>query len=458
MLRTRSIAHRWPARTADRCFAVAAGLFAGAYGWIVHRAGIHQITDSDLYRRIATEPFGFGVVFENKRPPLYPLIIRLCGGDLRLVVALQMAAYFGAWVLLGWTLYRPLRDAKRPGRALCLVACVFTAALYPEFAGWNHLVMTESLSLSGLVAELALIARATLNGDRRSLLLAACLLAAGALLRDTSLYLCLGMLLPVAVLTVRRAVPPGAAAGAALVLLAGSLSVQWSSDHVHHNPFAARWVFPMLNVVGQRILPDPVATADFAAHGMPVGPTLLSMRGRFAHEGRIPNQFWIDPELQGFRDWLVADGRSTYAGFLVRHPGFTLRRLWLDRADLFQATNYRLTAYPDTRYGPDALAGRSLYYDTNLPPRIPLLAAYAVGGLGSAALVASGMWRHDRRRLTAGLVTGSLFLLLFPLAVLAEHGDTMETARHAVMIPAQAVVVALLCVFLALLPDPAIRR
>ena len=424
-------------------------VFVACYAWILHGAGVREITDTALYRTLAAQPLSFVGVFANQRPLLYPLIIRLFGENDRIVVAVQILAYLGSWGALAWIFYRALLDQARPWLATGLAAVTFYVALYPDFAGWNHLIMTESLSLSGLVLMAVLLVRFLQDRRARDLLLLACVAMASSLLRDVNGYFALFLLLPLAVFAWRRMARPGILLLSGAILVFSAAFMNWSADRPFSDRMAARWIFPMLDDIGREILPDPKAVKYFRAHGMPMNDALRGMAGKYAFEGKYDWQFALDPELQAFRTWLVNDGKSVYMRFLISHPRYTLGHVWRDREDLFQAFDYRLDPYPDTRYTPALPATERLSYDTALPPRVPLVVAYAVAIFGSVAMIAAGILQDRRRVLDAGCVLGAFTLMLLPLAIVVEHGDSMETARHAVSIPAQASLAALMVLFLA---------
>ena len=432
----------------DPPFAALVLVFATTYLWITRHAGVREITDTVLYRRIAAEPIGFAALFENMRPPLYPVIIRLCGNHPHIVVGLQILAYFAAWLFLAWTFYRPLRDAGRPIIAALLSAATFYAALYPDFAGWTLLIMTESFSLSALVVSVALLLRAALYRRSHDMLLAAALCIANALLRDANAYLALCFMLPIALLAQRRFLPFRTAFLAVLLLAASAWLSNWSSDHVNHTAMRSRWVYPMLDIIGRRILPDPEATRYFAAHGMPISADVRAMSGDFAYQGHYTyQQFIADPKLEAFRQWLAARGKQTYLRYLLAHPRMAVQEVWQDRADLFQAFGYRQDPYPDTRYAPDLPADQTLAYDTALPPRVPLVIAYLIGGFGSLAFCIAAALRRESHKLSLFMLTTSLYAIIPLFACVVELGDCMETARHAAMIPELAVLVSLAVVF-----------
>ena len=82
-----------------------------------------------------------------------------------------------------------------------------------------------------------------------------------------------------------------------------------------------RWVRATMNVVGQKVLPDPDMRAYFAEHGMPITPALMERSGKTYWDDN--SAFKNDPELQEFRDWLYEDGQSTYIQFLLSRPLWT---------------------------------------------------------------------------------------------------------------------------------------
>jgi hypothetical protein len=271
------------------------------------------------------------------------------------------------------------------------------------------------------------------------------------LARDFNGYFSLFLLFPLSLLVLRHVARPVTALAAATLLVVSYGFMTWSSDHVHDDPMEGRWVFPMLDDIGQRILPDKAATQYFEARGMPMNDTLRSMTGKLAFEGEYPWQYYRDPNLQGFRDWLGRHSKTVYLEYLFSHPGYTVRRVWDDRQDVFQAFDYRLDPYPDSRYDTALPPDLRLTYDTNLPPRVPLVVAYVFGGIGSIILICIGGLRRSDAILDAGLLTAALFAMLLPLSIVVDHADTMETARHSVSLPAQAVLVSLTVAFFALI-------
>src|SRR5258706_2355896 len=84
-----------------------------------------------------------------------------------------------------------------------------------------------------------------------------------------------------------------------------------------------RWQYPLMNVIGQRMLVDESRTAFFAANGMPTDAKVMRFRGDFAHSHG--NAIFRDADMAYFRDWLDARGKATYVYFLLSHPGDSLR-------------------------------------------------------------------------------------------------------------------------------------
>jgi len=182
--------------------------------------------------------------------------------------------------------------------------------------------------------------------------------------------------------------------------------------------YSGRWVTPFVNVIGQRILPDPERIGYFAERGMPVTPAVMRLSGQFAwSQDRL---FYNDPELEELREWVRTRGKQTYIRFLLTHPVRTILEPLRD-SDALMAPE--LKAYRSSGFSPVLQGGMSevVYVDK----WVPLL---WVVGLGLAVwLIVT-----DRNGAWKVLVVPMLLIgLAYPHALVAWHGDASEVSRHA---------------------------
>lgn len=241
---------RAPGR-ADLPFIAATALFLAVFITLYWQAGLRRVGDSGAYALIAASPLDAAGLL--RRPPLYPLLLRALGGGGVALVRLQGAAYAAAWIFFARSVTRGLA----PAAAAAVALLAYYAALWPDFAGWTPIMLTESLSVSLSVAAIAVLVRLSSGGTWRGIGALVLLCAANTLLRDLNGAAALLLVLPLGVLVAARRIwrAAGAAAMAGLlgcaVLVAVTAALPAGQDRM-----ARRFVFPLLNVMGQRVLPD----------------------------------------------------------------------------------------------------------------------------------------------------------------------------------------------------------
>jgi hypothetical protein len=176
-----------------------------------------------------------------------------------------------------------------------------------------------------------------------------------------------------------------------------------------------RQQFCLVNVLLQRILPDPEYTAWFIKQGMPVDNSILQWKGQWASSEEF--KLFKDNRYEPFMDWVLCRGTVTYARFLIEHPAYTFRPLVKNLPELF---SYNLTLYAGLP--PDKLCLRLLYA---LLPATSLLFAAALSLFSLRAATA-----YKRPICILPLI---LLLSAFCNALFVYHADAMEVPRHALM-------------------------
>ncbi len=398
-------------------FALLTALFLVIY-WVAARdAQVHPGGDTTAFEEVARNQLSWATIFSTQRPPIYPALFRLLDFSRPAVAAVQVAAYVAAWVFLAGSLGRG---------SLPVAACVFYVALYPGFAAWNHVLMSESLATSLSVVAFAFLVR-LMEGQGWALWPFVAVMCLKCFLRgfDSVLgLLYLPLLIGAAAL---HRVSWRALVVACLAFVACFAFVNRTTGGLPDSV----WYFALVNNIGTRVLPDPGWLAYFAAHGMPVNAALLSMTGELAHEQNL--RFFRDPDLADFRLWVIAHGRSAYTGYLLSHPGLIFARLWQHRSEVFLAGTFPYEVYFDPGYR------------LNVPPWPPFSAIYTAGTLGASALGAL-LWRGrvpPALALPCWTAVG-LWLMLLPIALCIYHADAGEISRHALPLILQAALSLLL--------------
>ena len=375
-----------------------------------------ETADTPSYLRVSGEAFLSREFWANARPPMFPLLLKAYAADKIKVASFQAAFSIFAWGMLALSLAYSLKGLLRP----IAFGLILTLSIDRHIAGWDVVMLTESLSVSLMVLFLAAwlwLLRSWSWGKVVALSLVA---FPWAFTRDTNGWILLmiaGLILLGVFFFKARRRYLAVAFVFVLIFALSNLSANWGH----------RWVFPFQNVLAQRILPDQRAVAFFADCGMPVTPQLLDLAGGFANsEDRA---FYLDPALESYRTWLYANGKSCYMRWLFSRPLTSLREPWTDFARLL--TFEDVSAFYPQRYEPllPWYAERILY------PRDAVL--WLWGLTTFAALVA--VWKKAWRMNEAWVVFIGLCLLIYPHLFIVWHGDVLGTNRHALTVSLQFV-------------------
>jgi hypothetical protein len=385
-----------------------------------------ELADTQIYARISTQPILGPDFLGVDRPFVFPLLLQMVHQDFVAAAVIQLSLTILAWGILAWLISNSL---QRAWLRLFSFVTILALSLVRHLAGWDFVMMTESLSLSSFVLLMA-SGIWLLQGWRADKVIALLLVAfLFAFTRDTNAYL-LAMfagLLLFAVLF--RWVEPKAlivAVAFVFIFFINNLSADTSE----------RWVFPLVNVVGKRILPYAATVESFESCGMPVTPELLGLADSFAN-GQ-DRAFFNDPALEGFRAWVRENGKSCYARWLLTNPVRTIGEA--------------LREFDGLIYFEDVGGYFSRRYIDILPSRVErlLYPVYLVTWLwimlAVAALIAivRRAWRDNV--LWAAFIMLSLTIL--PHLFITWHGDAMAPHRHAVCVGLQLALTTWLLIFL----------
>jgi hypothetical protein len=379
---------------------------------LLQNAGVAPaiLPDSEEYLAIAarhslTAPeFWIGA-----RLPGYPLFLKALQGSVTAVVGVQIAVYLSAWTLLAWRVFGVL--SSRPLR-IAGAAAIFLLALLPSVASWNHIVMTESLTLSLLARMMAAALRAARSMSRLDVAFAAVLGCAYVSLRDTN-ALHAGMIGALLLAAARwTGAPVRAGIAAATLIVVAALGIA-STGYGPLNQ--QRWVLPLTNVYAMRILASPELTVAFAGRGMPHSDDVARQAGRpmFRFERTTP--------VFEFRDWVRRSGRAEYARYLATHPAYLVGAVWQARSEVMLGTADSEIAY----YASPGFRRSVLF--PHAPPTSWILALVVTGAL------AVGAWLTMRRQaaITPELAAASIVIVsAVALIVLSFHADGYEVPRH----------------------------
>jgi len=371
--------------------------------------------DTVGYMQMATLPVWDGHFLAGQRPFVVPLVYQLLGRDPALIADFQSGFALVSWAILAGAVASMIQS-----RWLKPVAfgVVLGFSLSKEVTAWDRVLLSESVALSLMVLFVASWLRLLRSWRWPKVLVVVATGFLWACAREPNAYvLCvLSVLLAVAVAT-GHAGRPCLAIAVTFALIGAANDVSSSRGQ--------RWVYPFLNVMAQRILPDAERTAYFREHGMPVSPRLLSFAGKWANsEDRA---LFEDPSLADFRDWMHHRARAMYAGFLISHP-LTLfgEPLWHIRQLLRPSMDF----YAAPAFSPPLPQSIDWLFTFSRDLRYLYLGGAVI--IGFAVLVA----RRDGLS-PVWVVPFSLLLFTYPVAVLTWHGDAMGVDRHTLQFAVQ---------------------
>jgi len=373
------------------------------------------LADTTAYERISREPIGSVDLWAASRPVMFPLLLKAAQQDFDRAAAFQLALSIPAWGVLALMVSRFLRH---PALQVAGFAVVLLFSLERHIAGWDFVMMSESLSITTIILFTA--ACLWLLEGWHLIKVAAVLLAALllAFTRDTNAWVLLALAALMVVAVAARWTKPKTlvlAGGLALIFMLGNASANRGN----------RWVFPLGNLLTQRVLPDSSALSYFESCGMPVSPALLQLAGKYANSD--DQAMFGGPELESFRLWLYQHGKGCYMGWLVSSAG---QQAW---AALYQTGSLisfdTVDRFFSNRYAP------------LLPPQVGAILypeRFTLWIWGFSTLVAViAVWKRAWRINALWAAFICLNLLVFPHLFLTWHGDAMAPDRHALSVGVQ---------------------
>jgi hypothetical protein len=383
------------------------------------------LADTAFYFSISQQPV-FDIQFWGRRPFVFPLLLKVLKQDISLTSSIQLGFSIIAWGLLALLISVSIRTIWLKPLAFGMILAL---SLVRHLAGWNFVLLTESLSISLFVLFLALGIWLS-HGWRIDKVVA--LSVAGMFLaftRDTNSYL--------------------------LLMLAGMLFVgflfRWSKPRVlilavfflftfllvnYNSEIGRRWSFPFNNIMGRRILPSPQALSYFESCGMPVTPELLAMTGEYA--GGQDKAFFDSPALEEYRAWLGEYAKTCYIKWLLFRPVQSVTQSLGQFQELIAFNE--VEGFLARKYDPII----PWFIEPFIYPVKFIIPLWAV--LTTIALFA--VWK---RAWNINPLWGIYILLSLPILphlFIIWHGDVMNPHRHALSVGLQLALCFWMAVFL----------
>ena len=351
----------------------------------------------------------------GERPLLTPLILWAVGGGIREFVLVQTFLYFVATAILCFVLVRIFNS--NIARAISII-CILSVATQSRYALWNSHLLSESLSMSTTLLSISAYLWYSHARTQRSITLAWIATALWMLARDSNTAVIAFIIFSILVALIiqkNRNIKnssKGFRIGIVALLLIGSFAYIGQSR-------SGRADFPVMNNIGQRVLPNPQLLNWYADRGMPISEALLERTGKSAFDDQW--KMLNEPELESFREWARDKGQFWQMVSFIRFAPH-----WID-----QSTK--------------GLDGRLAYdyrdYDTfEMSQKLPDGSWFGIGGPQSnqalfiwlmLAMISIALLWRSRNRIRATILT-ILLLSSFVDYFISWVGDSVEVNRHLV--------------------------
>lgn len=387
-----------------------------------------ELADTVSYLRISNVPIMNVNFWGDGRPFVFPLLLKIAGQDVKLASALQLGFSILAWGLLALTVSVSLRTIWL---GLFSFGILLALSLVPHLASWDFTILTESLSVSWFVLFLALGIWLIFEWHSYKVL-ALCITALFfAFTRDTNAYL----LLMLAGLLI-TAVLFRWAQSRVLILAAFFLFTFFISNLT--SDIGARWIFPLNNIIGRRVLSNAQALDYFESCGMPVTMELLALEGEFANGN--DRAFYTNPALEAYRLWLGEHGKFCYMKWLLKDPLYNVGESLSQFQGLIAFGT--LDKFFARRYDPiiPYFAEPFLY-----PVKFTFFIWFVLTAVALAAI-----WKRAWTIHPLWGIYILLCLLIVPHLFIVWHGDAMAPERHALSVGLQLALTLWLFIFLVL--------
>jgi hypothetical protein len=373
------------------------------------------IEDTTAYLRISRENILSQRFWADARPFVFPLLLKLTGQNLPLTSFIQLIFSVFSWGCLDFLFADFLRNNWMKVISFNVLLAL---SLVRHFASWDYMIMTESLSLSFFVLFLACGIWLIKGWSRTKAVVFIIVGMLFAFVRDTNAYVLLflsGLILFAVLLHWIQT--------HSLVFVFSFVGFfilsSWTSD------LGARWVFPLNNNIGRRVLPSEQAVRFFEKCGMPITPGLMSLAGEFANgQGRA---FYNDPSLERYRSWLHSKGKTCYMMHLLGDlPGNSIAVI---NQFEFLMTYSKIHATLAPGYDPVI----PFFLEIFIYPTGNILWLWIL--ITGAALIL--LWRRQWRENPVWGVYVLLCLLIFPHLFVTLFGDAMAPERHSLSVGLQ---------------------
>ncbi len=388
-----------------------------------------ELADTVAYLRISREPLQSQKFWGDARPFVFPLFLKISQQDVSSAAVLHLGFSILAWAFLAFAISASFRS---PNLNLFSFSIILALSLARHLASWDYVMMTESLSISFFILFLAAGIWLIQGWHIYKLILLILVSFFLAFTRDTNAYLLLMLAGMLTFAVIFRWARPQVLIPAAFFVLMFFLNNYTSNT-------GGRWIFPLNNIIGRRILINSTALQYFESScKMPVTPELLALANTFAN-GQ-DRAFYDDSALENYRAWLYEDGKSCYMKYLLSNPVRSVAESLTQLEALIRFDN--VNKFYARKYDPVI----PYYFEPFIYPVNFILPLWIM--LTLAALLAA--WKRAWQLNPLWGIYILLCLPILPHLFITWHGDAMAPERHALSVGLQFALCFWLLIFLLL--------
>lgn len=356
------------------------------------------------------------------RTPVFPLLWNLLDFDDTTLLIVQVVLGAAAWLVLAWQTRRVFQlAAVRVGGFVV----VLLMGLSTQVMIWNGIAGTESLSISLMCLALAAAIAWALAPRKPIAPAVLCVVVLlWAFTRDANAYYVLLAGIAgagwFAVAWIRGRRDPSARLHLRWLIIPTVFVLVFALNYSSSEQ-GRRWEYSFYNVLVFRVLPSNDRTDWFVEHGMPAAEVRAVSRGY--EQGKQLDDLIASPELRRLRDWVEAEGRSTYVEFLATHPGYAFDA-FRSRVD-DQFSSHGVEAYGMLwSYEPPPA---NFLSDIVYPHWAVLLLVWAIGAAVALGVVWRGSRTRDREWIAVLVVAVAVNVFVMAIVWAA---DPTEIGRH----------------------------
>lgn len=394
---------------------VAAILMLWAFGayTIFQSSYIQYSPDSFLYKALSGQPLTLNFLIRGDRSPTLPILLKLFKSETAFV-CFQLAFFYLSWLSLFFMLGKVVRSYPV---YLLLISVLAGLSIAQTFFSWHKLILTESISLSGAVLLLALLCRFMIT-QRISTLSVSLTLVAWVIWQFTrdsnaffSLLVALGFLVICSLSRISDNENPKWKKGQVMAIV----MCLFAAFQLFSINSSDRWKFPLIDVIGLRVLPNEAMTKEFVAMGMPMNDRVLCFKGKNAVDCK--------KDWAAFGDWLDSgEARDDYQHWLLSHFDTALITLFEHWEPIWTSESIL--------YGHSLESPLSLYATRIALPRGQDFLNFMGISFYAFALAVCVMLHHGFRHWTSVLLM--FYAVNIPIAFIAFHGDALDVDRHTI--------------------------